>query len=331
MTHLTQNAQFKIKTMKMVLIISIVLLVVKFYAYAITHSNSILTDALESIVNVLASSFALFSLFYALKPKDEDHPYGHGKMEFLSAGFEGGMILLAGIAMVIKGIVAFFTKEEVHQADVGAYLSAFAGLVNFILGKYLIKHGNSFNSSLMIAEGKHLISDTVSSIGLIVGLLIIYFTGYFWIDYVIAVLLGGYITLTGIKLVKESLVNLLDKADYSKLENIVELLQKHRREKWIDMHNLRVLKYGSHLHVDCHITLPWYETLEQTHNEVDLVEKLVKANVETDIEFFIHADPCLPTSCPICTVKECAHRQAKYVKTLQWTINNVLPDKKHSV
>jgi divalent metal cation (Fe/Co/Zn/Cd) transporter len=143
-------------------------------------------------------------------------------------------------------------------------------------------------------------------------------------------LLGGYITYNGLKLTRESVFNLLDKADYHKLKHIVSLLQEHRREKWIDMHNLRVLKYGSHLHVDCHITLPWYETLEQTHEEVDMVEKLVKANVQSDIEFFIHADPCLPQSCSICVIKDCLYRKHEFVKKLDWNLDNLLPDKKHS-
>ena len=102
----------KIKLMQWVLLISVVLTAVKFYAYILTHSSSILTDAIESIVNVLTGAFALFSLYYAAKPKDEDHPYGHGKIEQLSAGFEGGMIVLAGLAMIIKGSLAFFEKPS---------------------------------------------------------------------------------------------------------------------------------------------------------------------------------------------------------------------------
>lgn len=316
--------------MKIVLTISVCVLILKFYAYVVTSSNSILTDALESIVNVLASSFALYSVIFALKPKDEDHPYGHGKIEFLSAGFEGGMILLAGVAMIIKGVSAFFTQEKIDHADLGAYFSAFAGLINLFLALYLKNQSKKTHSEVLRAEAEHLFSDAVSSVGLIIGLTLIYFTGVFWIDYVLTLLLGGYIAFSGLKLTRESVFNLLDKADYNKLNHIVSLLQEHRREKWIDMHNLRVLKYGSHLHVDCHITLPWYETLDQTHEEVDMVDKLVKANVESDIEFFIHADPCLPQSCSICVIKDCMHRKHVFVKKLDWNLDNLLPDKKHS-
>lgn len=317
--------------MLIVLLIGIVLMAVKFVAYWLTHSNAILTDAVESIVNVLAGSFALFSIYYASKPKDEDHPYGHGKMEFFSSGFEGGMITLAGIGMVIKGAAAFFKPEAVSAVDIGIYLTAATGLVNYLVGYILVKRGKSAHSDLMKASGKHLISDTVSSIGLIVGLTLVYFTRLVWIDYATAIIFGLYITYSGFTILKESVTNLLDTADYRKLKQLIALLNDHRREKWIDMHNLRVLKYGPLLHVDCHMTLPWYDTLELSHAEVHAVESLVRKNMDHDIEFFIHADPCIPTSCPICLVQDCPVRRADLVKKLHWNIDNVLPDKKHSL
>lgn len=321
----------KKRLMLIVLLIGIVLMAVKFVAYWLTHSNAILTDAVESIVNVLAGSFALFSIYYASKPKDEDHPYGHGKMEFFSSGFEGGMITLAGVGMVIKGATAFFKPEAVNSVDIGIYLTAATGLVNYIIGYILVKRGKAAHSDLMKASGKHLISDTVSSIGLIVGLSLVYFTHLVWIDYAMAIVFGLYITWSGFKILKESVTNLLDTADYQKLKQLIALLNDHRREKWIDMHNLRVLKYGPLLHVDCHVTLPWYDTLELSHAEVHAVETLVRENMDHDIEFFIHADPCIPTSCPICLVHDCPVRRADFVKKLQWNIDNVLPDKKHSL
>ncbi len=317
------------RLMLAVLIIGIVLMSVKFVAYWLTHSNAILTDAVESIVNVLAGAFALFSIYYASKPKDEDHPYGHGKMEFFSSGFEGGMITLAGVGMVVKGGLAFFKREEVQSVDLGIYLTAAAGLVNYIMGYILVQKARATHSELMRASGKHLISDTISSVGLVLGLALVYFTGITWIDYLLAILFGLYITYSGFKILKESVTNLLDTADYEKLKQLIALLNSQRREKWIDMHNLRVLKYGPLLHVDCHVTLPWYDTLEISHAEVHAVENLVKQNMPYEIEFFIHADPCIPSSCPVCIVQDCPVRQAAFVKKLEWNIENVLPDRKH--
>ncbi len=317
--------------MWLMLIISTMLLAIKFTAYFSTHSNAILTDALESIVNVAAGAFALFSVYYAARPKDHNHPYGHGKIEFLSAGFEGGMIFAAGLMMMFKGVLAFRQQPAIHSVDFGLYLSVLAAVVNYIMGSYLIKKGRKEHSSLMTANGKHLVSDTISSIGLVLGLVVIYFTKALWVDNIITIIFGGLIFYTGYKLLRESVNNLLDEADYEKLQHLADVLNKHRKENWIDVHKLRVLKYGAHLHVDGHITLPWYENLEKSHEEISKVEHLLKNNSQNEIEFFLHADPCLPSSCPICSVAGCMFRKQNFVKRLNWTIENMLPDKKHTI
>ncbi len=316
--------------MKLVLYTSFILMALKFLAYYLTNSTAILTDAIESIVNILAGSFALYSLYYAAKPKDEDHPYGHGKIEFLSTGVEGGMVTLAGAAMFIKGFFAFFNPHELQNLDIGLAISVFSGIVNYFLARLLINKGTKFHSTTLIADGKHLLTDTWSSVGLVIGLIIIYFTHLFWIDSLITVGLGALIIYTGINLVKESIFNLLDKADYVKIEHLISVLNSKRNPSWIDIHNLRVVKYGSVVHVDCHMTLPWYYTLEEAHKEVDDLDKLATTEFSHEIEFFIHADPCLPKSCSICEMKDCKVRKNDFVKRLEWNMSNVLPDAKHS-
>ncbi len=321
----------KIRTMKVVLIVGTILMGLKFLAYYFTNSGAILTDAIESIVNVLAGSFALYSLYYAAKPKDEDHPYGHGKIEFLSTGVEGGMICIAGLAMIVKGVASFIQPHELQNISIGVWISVFSGAVNYLLARVLIKKGTDLNSSTMLSDGKHLLTDTWSSAGVVAGLILIYFTQLFWIDYVITVLLGGFISYTGVQLVKESVTNLLDKADYGKIEHVIKILDSKRKASWIDIHNLRVVKYGSVVHVDCHMTLPWYYTLEEAHTEVDAVDKLATQEFNHEIEFFIHSDPCLPKSCFICTMERCKVRRHDFVKRLEWDMGNVLPDAKHTI
>lgn len=321
----------KVKIMQLMLLFSTVLLAIKFYTWWITKSNAILTDALESIVNVVAGAFALFSISYAARPRDEDHPYGHGKIEFVSAGFEGALVLLAGGAIIFQAVRGFYFPHPIAKADVGAYLSAASGLCNFGMGYFLVQRGKKQHSALMQANGKHLISDTVSSIGLVIGMLLIHFTKISWIDNALAIAFGLYIFYTGSKIVRESLANLLDEQDKEKIDELIKVVNENRRPNWIDIHNLRVLKYGSGLHVDAHITLPWYLSLEQAHDEVDAVEKLVAKKIGAEIEFFIHADPCLPRSCPICSIHECPHRKAPHEKTLAWTETNMLPDRKHGL
>jgi cation diffusion facilitator family transporter len=320
----------KIKVLRFTLIISIVLMVIKFTAYTITHSNAIFTDALESIVNVVAGSFALFSMWYASQPKDKNHPYGHGKIEYFSAGFEGGLILIASIVIIITAVTGFFEPPVIHSIDLGIWLTGFAGFVNYFVGIYLTKSGKKNHSLLMVASGKHLITDTITSIGLVVGLVVVWITGYLWLDNVIAIIFGSIIFKTGYSLIHRSVTGLLDEADIQKIDLIINELEKSRRINWIDIHNLRVLKFGSTLHVDCHITLPWYNSLEETHNEVTLLEKTVRENSGRDVEFFIHADPCImPDSCTICQIDTCPHRKAEFVKKVKWDSAHLLPNKKH--
>ena len=263
--------KFKIRTMIAILVAGIVLMIVKFAAYFITHSNAILTDALESIINVVAGSFAVYSLYYSSQPKDSNHPYGHGKIEYVSSGLEGSLIIISGIAIVVKSIHTVFNPAPLHALDMGLLLTVFAGAANLLMGAYLVKQGKATTSAVMLADGKHLLADTISSAGIVLGLLIIYFTKLYWLDNLVAILAGCYIGYMGFKLLKESVTHLLDEADYVKLNSLIAILNNSRREKWIDMHNLRVLKYGTHLHMDAHITLPWYDDLEKSHQEVTRV------------------------------------------------------------
>lgn len=327
----TENNRLKIRTMWVVITVSVLLMAVKFFAWYITGSIAVLTDALESIINVVAGTFALISVYYAAKPRDEDHPYGHGKIEYISAGFEGGLILIAGLSIIVRAVYGFFHPHRLEALDLGIYLSTGAGLVNFIMGYVLVKRGKKLHSMILVADGRHLISDTISSIGVIAGLGIIWITGEYWLDNLFSILLGGVILFTGYKLIRQSLSSLLDRADYEKLDQLIAIFNKHRRPRWIDIHNLRVLKYGSQLHVDAHLTLPWYLTLEQAHDEVVELQRIIKENMEGDIEFFIHADPCLDISCPVCSADDCKFRKAPYTKTVEWDIHNLLPDRKHKL
>jgi cation diffusion facilitator family transporter len=317
--------------MQKVLLGGLLIMAIKVVAYFLTHSNAVLTDALESIINIITGIFALFSLYYASQPKDEDHPYGHGKIELLSAGFEGGLIFISGILIIAKSVYGFFQPNTIHSLDIAAILSLIAGIANYVMGQYLINLGKKHHSVVMTADGKHLISDTISSIGLVIGLLVIHFTKLFWLDHLIAIIFGGFIFYTGYKLLKQAITGLLDEADYENLEKLIQILNEHRNDKWIDIHNLRVLKYGHTLHIDAHITLPWYENLENTHYEVISVEKLIKEKIHEDIEFFIHSDPCIPTSCAICSIVNCKVRSVAFERKLDWTLKNLLPDRKHSI
>lgn len=321
----------KIRILTFSLVMSCLLMLIKFGAWIITHSNAILTDALESIVNVFAGAFALYSVNYASKPKDENHPYGHGKIEFLSVGLEGTLIAIAGLSIIIKSVYNLFYPQQIHSLNIGLYLTVFTGTINFLMGLYLQKKGKELHSITLIADGKHIISDAYSSAGLIAGILLIWISGINRLDSIVAILFGIFILYTGYKLMRKSLAGVLDEVDYALVEEILEVVNKNRKDDWIDIHNFRVIKYGANLHIDCHITLPWYYSLEQSHQVITEVETILTRESENFVEVFIHADPCQPASCNICSMKNCKERKHEFVKQIPWTIDLILKNKKHSL
>ncbi|MCB0755278.1 MAG: cation transporter [Flavobacteriales bacterium] len=307
----------------------VIILVIKFLAFHITGSNAILSDALESIINVVAGSFALYSLILAAKPKDTDHPYGHGKIEFISSGIEGTLILLAGISIVLKSVHDLILPHQVVKLDLGLYLAAGAGLINYILGWITEYYGKKNNSPTMAASGKHLKSDGYTSLGLIIGLSVVLLTGFIWIDSVIAIGFGAYIGIVGLKEVRKSVAGIMDEADFELLRDLVTHLNKKRNQNWIDIHNFRAQKFGKGIHIDCHITVPYYLTVEQAHEEIDAMENLVKEHYPHGVEMFIHTDPCTPNSCRICSKSNCDARQSELQERIEWNLENVLQNQKH--
>lgn len=304
---------------------------VKFTAWLLTGSNAIFTDALESLVNVAAGSFALYSLYLAAKPHDEDHPYGHGKIEFISAIMEGSLISAAGIAIFIKSIYSYFNPEPIQRLDTGIILTAFAGLVNLGLGYYAVKRGEKTDSATLRAGGKHLISDFWSSAGLIIGLILLRITGLQWIDFFTAMIFGFIILYSGIKIIRESVAGIMDEADPELVGRLVEILNQNRRTEWIDIHNMRIIKYGSNIHVDCHVTLPYYLTVEEAHEEAERVHKLIDSFYQNRVESFVHIDPCLPTSCKLCAAENCPKRSEPFSGRVTWNKENVMRNKRHGL
>src|SRR5690606_13872091 len=263
----------------------------KFAAYFITNSNAIFTDALESIVNVLASSFAFYSIYLSSMPPDENHPYGHGKVEFFSVFVEGGLIFIAGIFIISKAIYSLFYPTALENILEGMGIVAATGVVNFALGWFLLRKSKALNSLTLMADGKHLLTDAYSTFGLLVGLLLLYFTGIVFIDTLLSLIRGSFILYNAYKLLPKSVGGLMDESDSLIIESVVDVLQTNRREAWIDVHNLRVQRYGTELHLDCHVTLPNYYDLNKVHAEVSAIDRLVNSKVTLKTEFFIHADP----------------------------------------
>ena len=326
-----KTAQQNLNVQKWVAVISLLLLGVKFLAYYSTHSVSILTDALESIVNVAAGFIGLYSLYIASKPRDMDHPYGHGKAEFLSAAIEGTMIGAAGAIIIYKAVQHLIHPVELHKIDYGIVLVAITALINFTVGWYCLKTGTKNNSAALIASGRHLQSDTWSTLGIITGLILLYLTGRQWIDGTVALIFGLYIIYTGYSIVRSSIAGIMDEADTKLLGRLVEVLNNNRRENWVDLHNLRVIKYGSVLHLDCHLTVPWYLNIHEAHREIDALAALIRREFGESLELFVHSDGCLPFSCQICNKADCPERKNNFVKQIIWTLENISQNKKHKL
>jgi len=301
----------------------------KFGAYFLTHSNAILTDAAESIVNVLASAFAFYSIYLATLPKDENHPYGHGKVEFFSAFLEGSLIGIAGVVIIFKSSYDLIFPKEIFQLFEGAIIIGATGVVNLIVAYYLINTGKKHRSLTLEADGKHLMTDAVTSAGLVIGILLITITKIYWLDSVISILLGFYILYNGYKLTRKSVGGLMDESNVELVVMIVDILQQNRHEDWIDVHNLRAQQYGADLHIDCHVTLPYYYDLNQVHQEISEIDEVINGSGEHDTELFIHADPCLPECCNYCKVKNCPVRQHAFHEEITWTVENATKNKKH--
>ncbi len=326
-----KTQQQNLSVQKWVATVSVILLAVKVIAYYSTHSVSILTDALESIVNVAAGFIGLYSLFIAAKPRDIDHPYGHGKAEFLSAAVEGTLIGSAGAIILYKAVQNLINPVELEKIDYGIILVAITAAVNFLLGYYCLRVGKKNNSAALTASGKHLQSDTWSTLGIITGLVLLYLTGKKWIDGVVAMGFGLFIIYTGYRIIRSSVAGIMDEADKNLLTKMVALLNANRKPNWIDLHNLRVIKYGSVLHMDCHLTVPWYLNVHEAHREIDALAELVRKEFGESVEFFVHSDGCLPFSCRICDKKECSERKHNFEQRIGWTLENILQNQKHQL
>ncbi|CCH53567.1 cation diffusion facilitator family transporter [Fibrisoma limi BUZ 3] len=311
--------------------LSIVLLLIKLTAYYLTSSTAILTDALESIVNVVASGFALYSVYLSGQPRDLNHPYGHGKIEFLSSGFEGALITSAGIFILIQAVYSFFITKTLTNLDWGLGLIALTTAANAGTGLMLVRTGRRTDSLALTADGRHLLTDSVSSLVVLAGVALVWLTNQLWLDSVLSLILSLIIIYNGFQLIRQSVARLMDEADVPTIERVVSLLNSHKDRNWIDVHNLRVQKYGADLHIDCHLTLPYYWDLNQVHDEVHHFEDTLKDGFRSEVEIFVHTDPCEQECCHYCRVADCPVRGFPFVRDVDWTAENLPLNQKHFV
>ena len=316
------------KAISISLTVGALLMAAKFYAYHLTRSSAVFSDALESIINVVASAFALASIVLAAKPPDKTHPYGHGKVEYFSAGFEGALIIIAALGIFKTGWEHMLRPQSLPNLTDGLYILLGAGLINLLLGLMLVRTGKRTRSLALTADGKHVLTDVITSAGVLLGLLLVHLTGLYWLDGAIACMVGFSILFTGIILVKKSSAGLMDRAEPALLEEICLLLEKYRKETWAGIHELRAFSAGNFLNVSLHLILPRDFTLEEAHREAEAVETIIKDHFSGRANILVHPDPCADPDCPPCRRHACKLRAEEESVSSPWTVETLIAQRR---
>jgi len=297
---------------------------VKFYAYWLTNSSALLSDALESIINVVASAFALWSILFSERPPDPSHPYGHGKVEYFSAGFEGALIIVAACGIFQAAWPRILHPQEILNLDKGLVLLALTGAVNLMLSLGLLYVGRKTRSIVLTADGKHILTDVLTTLGVFVGLLCVRFTGYLWLDGVVAIMMAAMILYTGTRLVRQAFGGLMDEASPELLDEISLLLSRKRKDIWIDIHRLRAWRAGSQIRVDFHMVLPQDLNLLDISHEIAEVKNALGIHYGGFVDVLVHTDPCNVRDCPACSVPRCDFRSAPSLYQSLWCREKVV-------
>ena len=315
------NADSQIKLKKKAAWISLSIGIGMFFAkmgaYFLTGSAAIFSDAAESVVHVLATSMALYSIILSSKPADESHRYGHGNVEFFSAGIEGMLILTAAVVIIYLAVIDIIAGPQLKSLNIGVVVIASAGLISLALGTYLIRTGKKTNSLTLIADGKHVLTDSVTSIGVVVGIILVIFTDYVILDPIMAIIIALNILYTGYKLIRESIGGLMMETDPLKIEKISSILSANRKDHWIDVHELRYWQSGDTIFIDFHLILPYFFTIEQSHKDEKYIdEKLMSEFANSQIK--IHLDYCVPELCKFCSYDICEVRKEEKTIPFVW-------------
>lgn len=307
-----QDARVRLRAGSTSLVVAVGLLGVKYWAYLLTGSSAVLSDALESIVNVVAAVFALGGLLFAGRPADRNHPYGHGKIEFFTAGFEGGLISFAAVMILWEAVKGLLHGVQVRNLDVGMLLVLGAAGVNALLGVYLVRTGRRTGSLTLVADGQHVLSDVWTSAGIVVGLLLVRLTGLTWLDPLVAALVALNLMWTGVRLVRHAAGGLLDEEDTELLERLRASFERRLGGGLIGVHHLRAIRAGRFHHVEAHIVVPEFWPVDRAHDLTEGAADAILAELKIEGRISAHADPCRQAVCPACDLADCPVRRSPF-------------------
>lgn len=279
------------RVMNFSLAAALVLLAAKVTAAVLTGSSAIYSDAAESVVHFLAVCFAAWALRLAHKPADETHHFGHDKVAFLSAGFEGAMISAAAMLIFYEAIRQIIFGVEIHNLGFGMAITGAAAAINLVLGLSLLSVGKRSNSPLLRANGLHVLTDVWSSVAVLVALLLYHRTGWVWWDPIAAMLAAFNILRVGYKLIRESLSGLLDEADPAMEKKIRDLLDVEVAKQGLSYHNFRHRHSGRTHWVEFHLVFEDHLTVGEAHDAATAIESSVAAMLHPDGRVISHLEP----------------------------------------
>ncbi len=269
----------------------ILMLFIKWYAYYLTGSTAILSDAAESIIHIIGVGFAVFSLWYSFQPADDEHTYGHHKISYFSAGFEGALIILAAIFIIYISLKRLIFGIEISNLDQGTYFTFSASVINLLLGFYLVRRGKKSNSIILIANGKHVLTDSWTSFGVVAGLLLTWLTGWLPFDPIVAIAAALNILWSGGKLVRQSIGGLMDEGNKDTADAIKNILDQETISKGLEYHQLRYRESGNVLWLEFHLLFPKGTLLEDAHNVATDLEIIIKRNLNSHCNIITHLEP----------------------------------------
>jgi cation diffusion facilitator family transporter len=301
-----------------------IVLALKVVAYVKTGSHGIFSDTIESVVDIISTVVTLFIMKAVAEPADQEHPYGHGKLEYFSAAIEGALIVLAALYVGYEAIIALISGGQVEEIGSGLWYLTITIFVNTTMAWYIYRKGKEARSEALIAKSKHALADLVTTVAVMVGLGLVRWTGYAWTDSAAGLLVALHLLREGTIIVRRAVGGLIDESDEDSLKELAAAFEKYRVPGFIDVHQMKVIRSGRFHHVDAHVVMPEFWDILKANAVVQDVEKNVVSAYPYDGEVAFHLDPCLRAHCRSCEVAPCPVRRHPFEKRWPFTPESIV-------
>jgi cation diffusion facilitator family transporter len=297
----------------------------KWWAYIVSDSVALKTDALESFINIIAVIMAIIAVYHAGRPADHNHPYGHGKIEFFSSAIEGGMLFFGGCYLIYESVQNLILNAQPLELNHALFLSAISGIMNGVLGAWQLRAGKKLQSEAIIADAKHILTDFFTTIGVIFGLFIADKTELYFLDPVCAIIVSLLLLRNAYVIVRRSAMLLSDTEDPELIDSIVDLLNTPLRNKdVIDIHRLRSFRSGNKNYIDLHVVVPEFWNVRHAHDSAEELCSSLQKSLKKITEFHPHVEACMQKYCAQCEVEDCPVRQSPLKDKKKFTALDVI-------